>query len=344
MRHVHLVGGLLRCGHERCTHGGLLDARVTAVSSATLRCRAQPNLPSGVRSAAEAAAAVEVNDLTAAGYGNPVARRRTPIRTELCDRAFFDAPTPLAFAHRGFSPEGLENSLTAFSAAVALGFRYLETDVRATRDGVAIAFHDPTLDRITDRTGRIADLDWSEANRALIGGVEPIARIDDVLDAWSDVRLNIDVKDAAAVAPLAQVIERTQAHDRICIASFSDRRRRAVLRRLSAPVATSGGRWTVARFRLIASAARRAALVARALRDVDCLQVPEQAGHVRIVTATTVAAARAAGKQLHVWTVNDESRMHRLLDLGVHGLVTDRADVLRDALLARHAWPGEINP
>ena len=280
--------------------------------------------------------------LCAAGYGKQVARRRTRIRTELCDRAFFDAPTPLAFAHRGFSPDGLENSLTAFSAAVALGYRYLETDVRATRDGVAIAFHDPELDRITDRAGRIAELDWSEAGRALIRGSEPIARIDDVLDAWSDVRLNIDVKDAAAVAPLVRAIERTRAHDRVCVASFSDRRRRAVLRRLSAPVATSGGRWTVARFRLAASPARWAALVAHALRDVDCVQVPERAGPVRIVTAATVAAARAAGKQVHVWTVNDESRMHRLLDLGVHGLVTDRADVLRDLLRARHAWPGQI--
>jgi glycerophosphoryl diester phosphodiesterase len=280
--------------------------------------------------------------LRAAGYGKRVARRRTRIRTELCDRAFFDAPTPLAFAHRGFSPRGLENSLTAFAAAVELGYRYLETDVRATRDGVAIALHDPTLDRVTDRTGRICELDWSEAGRALIGGSEPLARLDDVLDAWSDIRLNIDVKDAAAVAPLARAIERTKAHDRVCVASFSDRRRRAVLRRLSAPVATAGGRWTIARFRLAASPVRWAALVTRALRDVDCVQVPERAGRVRIVTSATVAAARAAGKQVHVWTVNDESRMHRLLDIGVHGLVTDRADVLKDILLARDAWPEQI--
>lgn len=280
--------------------------------------------------------------LPAAGYRKRVARRRTRIRTELSDRAFFDAPTPLAFAHRGFSPDGLENSLAAFASAVDLGYRYLETDVRATRDGVAIAFHDPTLDRTTDRAGRIAELDWSEAGRALIGGTEPIARIEDVLDAWSDVRLNIDIKDAAAVAPLARAIERIRAHDRVCVASFSDRRRRAVLRRLSAPVATSGGRWTVARFRLAASPVRWSALVARALRNVDCLQVPERAGPLPIVTAGTVAAARAVGKQVHVWTVNDESRMHRMLDLGVHGLVSDRADVLRDVLRSRQLWPGEI--
>lgn len=273
-----------------------------------------------------------------------MARRRTRIRTELSDRAFFDTPAPLAFAHRGFSPDGLENSMRAFSAAVTLGYRYLETDIRASRDGVAIAFHDPTLDRITDRSGRIIDLDWAEVSRALIGGTEPIARLDEVLDAWPDIRLNIDVKDPSSVAPVANSIERTRAHDRVCVASFSDRRRRDVLRRLSAPAATSGGRWTVAGFRLTASPARLAALVGHTLRDVDCLQVPERAGPIRIVTAATVAAVQAAGKQLHVWTVNDETRMHRLLDLGVHGLVTDRANVLRDVLRSRGAWPDGVIP
>lgn len=232
--------------------------------------------------------------------------------------------------------------MTAFSAAVAMGYRYLETDVRSTRDGVALAFHDPTLDRVTDRSGRIADLGWAEVGRALIRGTEPIARLEDVLDAWPDIRLNIDVKDAAAVAPAANAIERIRAHDRVCVASFSDRRRRDVLRRLSAPAATSGGRWTVAGFRLSSSPARVSALVARTLRDVDCLQVPERAGPLRIVTAATVAAVQAAGKQLHVWTVNDEARMHRLLDLGVHGLVTDRASVLRDVLRSRGAWPDDV--
>jgi glycerophosphoryl diester phosphodiesterase len=271
-----------------------------------------------------------------------VASRRTRLRTELSDRAFFDAPAPLAFAHRGFSPDGLENSMAAFAAAVGLGYRYVETDVRATRDGVPIAFHDATLDRVTDRSGLIAELDWAEVDRARIGGTEPVARLDDVLNAWPDARFNIDVKDASAVTPLATAIERTGAHDRVCIASFSDRRRRGVLRRLSAPAATSGGRWTIAGFRL-ATPARFAALIAHTLRQVDCLQVPERIGPVPLVSAAIVAAAEAAGRQVHVWTVNDEKRMHRLLDLGVHGIVSDRADLLRDVLRDRAAWPGGIS-
>lgn len=269
-----------------------------------------------------------------------VVARRTRVRTDLSHHAYFDWPGPLPFAHRGFTPEGLENSLAAFSAAVELGYRYLETDVRATRDGVPVAFHDSTLDRVTDQSGRIAELPWAEVRKARIGGTEPVARIEDVLDAWPDVRLNIDVKDATAVGPLARAVDRTRAHDRVCIASFSDRRRRDVLRRLAAPVATSGGRMTVASFRIAAGATTLARFVARTLQQVDCIQVPERLGPVPVVTAGTLAAAHAAGKHLHVWTVNDEAAMHRLLDRGVDGLITDRADLLRDVMRARGIWTG----
>ncbi len=260
-------------------------------------------------------------------------RRRTSPR--LTTPAYLDFPGPLAFAHQGFTRSGTPNSLAAFAAAVDLGYHYLETDARATRDGTVLAFHDATLDRLTDRSGRIAALPWREVKQARIAGAEPLARLEDVLAAWPDIRLNIDVKDAATIDPLVRVIERTKAHRRVCIASFSDRRRRAVLRSLSAPVATSAGRVVTAAFRL---GAGRPRLAGHALRSVDCLQVPERAGRLPVVTRETVAAAHAVGRQLHVWTINDAQAMHRLLDLGVDGIITDRADVLRDVLRSRGQW------
>lgn len=253
--------------------------------------------------------------------------------------AYLDHPGPLPLAHRGFSAAEPENSMAAFAAAVALGFRYVETDVHATSDGVAVAFHDETLDRVTDGSGRVAQLPWSTVSRARIAGREPVPRLDDLLGTWPDLRVNIDVKSGRAIEPLVAAIERTGAHDRVCVASFSDARRRAVERGLSRPVTTSAGTGTAARFRL-AVAARRPAAAAAALAGVDGLQVPERHRRLPVVTAATVAAAHADGRFVHVWTVNDRADMVRLLDLGVDGIVSDRADVLRDVLEARGAWFG----
>ncbi len=250
-------------------------------------------------------------------------------------KPFFDHPVPLAFAHRGYSPAGLENTMQAFAAAVELGYRYVETDVRSTADGVAVTFHDARLERLTGRPGRIRDLTWSEVRQARVHGVEPIPTIEDIFDAWPDLRWNVDVKDPAAVTPFARAVERTRAHERVCVASFSDRRRRAVLRRLSAPAATSGGRQTIARFRG-ASALRLTVVVTRLLREVDCLQLPSRVGRISLVNRATLDQIHAAGRQLHVWTVNDPIEMRRMLALGVDGLMTDRADVLRDLLRAEN--------
>lgn len=246
---------------------------------------------------------------------------------------------PMALAHRGFSPDGRENSMAAFAAAVDLGYRVVETDVHATADGVVVAVHDATLDRVTDTTGRIAELPWDRVRRARIGGSEPVPTLEELLGTWPDLRVNLDVKAAQAIPGTIEVIERTASHDRVCVASFSDARRRAVVRGLSRPVVTSGGTGTTARF-LAAVTSGSASAVRRAVRQVDCLQVPERVGAIRVVSERTVAAAHEAGAQVHVWTVNDADDMRRLLDLGVDGLISDRADVLREVLLERGQWVG----
>lgn len=248
---------------------------------------------------------------------------------------------PMAFAHRGFSLGGLENTLTAFRAAAALGFTHLETDVRATRDAALVAFHDDRLDRVTDRTGLLAALDWSEVAAARIGGPaggpERIPLFSELAEELPDAFFNVDVKEAGAVVPFAEVIERMRLHERVLVTSFSDARRRAVLARLSRPVASSAGVATAAAFRLLGAVPHAA--LARSLRDVQALQVPEQYRAVRVVTPQFVARAHRLGLQVHVWTVNEPADMERLLDLGVDGLVTDRADVLRSVLETRGEWP-----
>lgn len=245
-------------------------------------------------------------------------------------------------AHRGFSRDGLENSMAAFRAAVELGYRYLETDVHTTADGELLVFHDDTLDRITDGSGRISELSAQTVARARIGGAEHIPLLKELSSAFPDVRLNIDVKDWNSVATLAAAIERYGLHDRVLVASFSDRRRRAVLEQLSRPAAGSAGIVSNSLFVLFGPVLPRPLmrlLVARVLRGVHALQVPVRYGIFTVVTPGFVRRAHRHGLQVHVWTVNDPAEMHRLLDLGVDGIVTDRADLLKDVLQERGAWP-----
>lgn len=248
--------------------------------------------------------------------------------------AYLDVPRPFVMAHRGFSLSGLENSLAAFEAAVDLGVTHLETDVHATSDGVLLAFHDETLDRVTDRTGRIADLPYGEISRAKIGGAEPIPTLEEVLGAFPRTRVNIDVKKASAIQPLVQVLRRTRAYDRVCIASFSDVRRRIVQSRLPCPVVSSPGQalmgayWAASRLPGGGGPIR-----SRLTREVTCLQIPPQAGPMRVDRAFT-EAAHAIGLQVHVWTVNDPQQMRRLVADGVDALITDRADLALEIVRA----------
>src|SRR5690606_37959325 len=152
-------------------------------------------------------------------------------------------------AHRGGAGDWPENTMPAFAGAVALGYRYVETDVHVTADGVVLAFHDDHLDRVTDRGGDIADLPWREVSRARVDGVEPIPRLEDLLGTWPGLRINRDPTRDAVVEPLAAVLARTGAVARVGIGSFSDRRLDRLRRLLGPGLCTSLGPRGVARLK-----------------------------------------------------------------------------------------------
>lgn len=243
--------------------------------------------------------------------------------------------TITALAHRGFSLDGLENSMAAFQAAVDLGYRYLETDAHGTSDGVAVALHDATLDRTTDGRGAVPRLPWKTVKTAKIGGVEPVPKFEDLLAAWDDVHIQVDVKTRSGIEPIANAIERTRTHDRVCVASFNTRRRLDTVARLSRPVATSAGTSEVAAFLGAVTPGRSGA---RQSARLQSFQVPVGAGPLRIVSRRFLDRARALGKPVHVWTINDRAQMESLLNMGVDGIITDRADVLKDLLVERGQW------
>jgi glycerophosphoryl diester phosphodiesterase len=258
--------------------------------------------------------------------------------------AFLDHPRPLAFAHRGGAAHAPENSWRAFQHAVELGYKYLETDLQATSDGVLVAFHDRTLDRVTGMRGRVSGLTHAQISAARIDGTEPIPRLEDLLGAWPDVRFNLDVKDVAAIAPLPGVLRRTNAWHRVCVCSFSASRLRATRRALGRPVCMAASPFGTAVVRFGGPRGRHdpagpgrpgsGALAGWLARTgVRCVQVP-----LNMATESFIGRAQALGLQVHAWTVNERAAMERLLDLGVDGIMTDETVALRDVLTARHQW------
>lgn len=249
---------------------------------------------------------------------------------------FLDGSRPLAFAHRGGAAGGLENTLPAFERAIRLGYRYLETDVHASADGVLVAFHDSRLDRLTDRTGRVEALPYAELAKARIGGVEPIPLLEDLLGTWPEARVNVDVKVPGAIDALADVIRRTGSIDRVCVAAFSESRVARVRALLGPRLCTALGPRGVLALKLASyghPAARR-----DAFEPAACAQVPAGLGPVTVVDERFMAAAHRLGLQVHAWTVNDPVDMRRLLDLGVDGIMTDEIESLRDVLAKRGQW------
>ena len=244
---------------------------------------------------------------------------------------FLDHPGPIPFAHRGGALEFPENTMAAFEGAVGLGYRYVETDVHATADGVLLAFHDDVLDRVTDRSGVIAELAFEEVRAAKVGGTDDVPLLEDVLATWPDVRVNIDPKDDRAVEPLVDLLRRTGAIDRVCVGAFSDERLVRVRDALPG-VCTSLGPVGTLQLGLAAAGEDVGPL------DAACAQVPTHYGDTEIVTEPFLAEAHRRGMQVHVWTVDDEAEMERLLDLGVDGLMTDRPSLLRAVLERRGAW------
>ncbi|MEV6654609.1 glycerophosphodiester phosphodiesterase [Streptomyces sp. NPDC051219] len=242
-------------------------------------------------------------------------------------------PGPIPFAHRGGAADGLENTAAAFLRADRAGYRYFETDVHATADGKLVAFHDPTLDRVTDARGRISALPWSEVRRARVAGQEPLPLFEELLEAFPEARWNVDIKAEPALVPLVELIRRTGAWDRVCVGSFSESRAARAYRIAGPRLATSYGVRGVLGLRL-----RSYAIPAALRAGAVAAQVPEFQSGIRVVDRRFVETAHARGLQVHVWTVNEADRMAALLDLGVDGIMTDQIELLRTVLTERGAW------
>ena len=261
------------------------------------------------------------------------------------DYPYFDARF-LAFAHRGGAtyPPNLhrENTVHAFRQAVALGYRYLETDVHATSDGVLVAFHDDVLSRVSEHQGAIATMPYARLAEVRIGGTDPIPTFAELLTTFPRARFNVDAKSDRSVDLLAEAIAEHEAYDRVCVSSFGIARLHRLRRRLGnrVPSAASMAGVAVNRFAPWLTWALNTPGVA--------LQLPEfrvvRGRRIRVLTPRLVRTVHRAGKPVHVWIVDDAGTMERLIDFGVDGIFADRIDTLKAVLQRRGLWSATRKP
>lgn len=254
------------------------------------------------------------------------------------------------FAHRGGRALGPENTTEAFDRGLAAGADGLELDVHLSSDGIPIVHHDPDLDRCTNRRGPVcdqpadalaaADAAWSfgeEAGFPLRGRGIGVPRLADVLARYPGVPTIIEIKAAnrGTAAAVVDAIRDAGAIERVCVGSFS-RLALEVVRAMEPRIATSASREEGQR----ALYRSWCGLGIRRHPPYRAFQVPEQAGRLTVVSPRFIRAAHRRNLAFHVWTVNEEADMWRLLDWGVDGLISDRPDLavaVRDTWAARRA-------
>lgn len=238
-----------------------------------------------------------------------------------------------------------ENTDTSFQGAYDMGYRHFETDLHLTADGVPVCFHDPTVDRTTEGTGRVEDFTLAEL-QALDPGYRHatsdgygfrdrgsrVPTLEWLLTTFSDVSVVVDLKCDGLAGPLATLIDDLEAHDRLIVGSFSDNRISEIQEITGMQVPVSCGP-TLARLWVLASRVGRGAG-----GEIAALQLPTRMRGVRVVDEKLVAAAHDAGLHVHVWTVNETPEMHRLLDMSVDGIITDRPDRLKEVMIERGVW------
>jgi glycerophosphoryl diester phosphodiesterase len=251
---------------------------------------------------------------------------------------------PLNIAHGGAQGRAPANTMPAFEQAVELGADALELDVQLSADGHAVVFHDDTVDRATDGTGRVGDLALSElkaldagyhwtdedGNTPYRGQGVTIPTLAQVLAAFPHQPVIAELKaaaDPAVAREVANVLAARDRRDDVVVASFDE----GLLNRfrdLAPKVPTSLAEDEVRTFYTLHLAGLH-----RWWRPPGvAMQASEHYEGRHVVDRRFVDAADDLGLQVHVWTVNERSAMRRMIELGVEGIITDYPGRLADEL------------
>jgi glycerophosphoryl diester phosphodiesterase len=248
--------------------------------------------------------------------------------------AYLNSPSNFkVFAHRGFVfANGIavrdENTISAFAAALENGADYLELDVQSSSDGIAVVFHDNILARVSRHTGKISSHRWNSLRSLELNHGSRIPSLTEVLSAFPDARINIDIKSEQAISNLVATIRDSNAESRVLITSFSEKRRKMALRLLPS-AATSPSARLVLQIKIAHSLGFG---LNRLLSRVNLLQIPVSYGFIRFDSPKFIEAIKRRGVPVVFWTINEPAAALALRDKGASGIVTDRLDLMVTAL------------
>lgn len=235
---------------------------------------------------------------------------------------YFNTESVVVLAHRGGQVK-TENTLENFIAAVKVGVYSLETDVRTTRDNIAVLFHDKDLNRLAGLNLKISDTNFSDLEKIDLFGRGKIISLEQALLELPQARFNLDIKDKKSCQTVAAVIEKQNCHDRVLVSSFSEKRRTKALSLLSKPVATSASAQIVLSLLLMHLLRLPQSFLNKRLQDIGALQIPRSMLGITLDSSSFIRKIRSTGTSVHFWTINDPEQMLELTARGANGIVTD---------------------
>tara|TARA_Y100000768_G_scaffold102224_1_gene74687 strand:- start:3770 stop:4513 length:744 start_codon:yes stop_codon:yes gene_type:complete len=242
---------------------------------------------------------------------------------------YLNVPGVAISAHRGGSLEAPENTIESFDYSIKIGSSYIETDVQLSSNGIPYIFHDDDLERLFHRNINFNSLHSSEIDKLMLFEKYKIPTLESTLNRFPNTFFQIDLKTDEVVLPALEIIKKTNSFDRICIASFSSKRLKKV-RELYPQICLSMGPNEVMKLLLASYGLYRKKVPG------NCLQIPIYQYGIKLVTKRFIQFIHSIGLKIHVWTINDEETMLKLIDLGVDGIITDRPKILKNIISSNY--------
>lgn len=244
----------------------------------------------------------------------------------LQEHEYFNVKTPVVLAHRGGSIPA-ENTIEAFKTSLDAGVFAIETDVRTTKEGVAVLFHDEDLLRVAGVSKRISDLSFTDIQSIELFGGGRVPSLVETLQALPLARFNLDIKDDESVQTAARAIEHTNSHERVLVSSFSEKRRKATLSLLTKHVATSASASIVIRLWLMHVLRLPQRLMQKQLENIGAIQIPRGMYGIKLDSRSFIKKVRSTGTHVHYWTINNPQEMLELTKRGATGIVSDVSEL-----------------